>query len=188
MPNLDNIISNLSSSHPGHHTLIYDLATLLTTTAPPFIHIHTPFAPQRTTALVLATLRATHTRYAHLHGVECLTARLMFDRVLAGLAGWKASWDEGVGCVPFGGALYNTDFGAFVEGVRVVAAARGTGEDKVSEENPGGGMVVVLERAESLRVKELLVPLAKLAELVRWSNLAALFSEFCFSRCRAANA
>ena len=112
---LGDIISNLSASYPGQHTLITHLATFLSTTAPPFIHIHTPFAPRRTTALVGATLRATHTQYAHLHGVA---QRLVFDRILVGLAGWKAKWDEGVGCVPFGGLRYNTDLGAFVEGAR----------------------------------------------------------------------
>ena len=102
-----------------------------------------------------------------------IAQRLVFDRILVGLAGWKAKWDEGVGCVPFGGLRYNTDLGAFVEGgpgVRAVAKALRMGKEKVSDGDTGLRMVIVLERAEDLRVKELMVPLARLAELVRWST------------------
>ena len=41
---LGNIISNLSASYPGQHTLITHLATFLSTTALLFIHIHMLFA------------------------------------------------------------------------------------------------------------------------------------------------
>ena len=41
------------------------------------------------------------------------------------------------------------------------------GKEKVSDGDTGLRMVIVLERAEDLRVKELIVPLARLAE---WSG------------------
>ena len=67
---LGNIISNLSASYPGQHTLITHLAMFLSMTAQPFIHIHMPFTPQRAKALIGVTLHTTHTQYAHLQPIQ----------------------------------------------------------------------------------------------------------------------
>ena len=67
---LGDIISNLSACYPGQPTLITHLTMFLSTTAPLFIHIHMLFTPWRATALVGATLHATHTQYAHLQPIQ----------------------------------------------------------------------------------------------------------------------
>ena len=58
--------------------------------------------------------------------------------------------------------------------MRAVAKALRMGKEKVSDGDTGLRMVIVLERAEDLRVKELIVPLARLAELSGTFHLRSL--------------
>ena len=154
---LDLVLSQLESKYPGRYDILLQLLTLLTTTAPSCIHIHSPFSSRPAVSLVRSVLDATHTLHASIHGVECLSQRLFFDRILQLLSGWCVSWDEG--CESFEGGMYSGDVDGFIEGLRVISR----------EKDPETKMVVVIERAERLKdnLPELMVPLTRMAELVR---------------------
>lgn len=154
------------SSHPGREELLLQLTTLFTTTPPPSIHVHSPFSPRQTTSLIRSVLDATRTPYASIHGVECLSQRLFFDRVLQTLAGWQVRWSGG--CEAFGAGRYNGDISGFIEGLRAIAR----------EKDPTQKMVLVIERAERFKdnLPELMVPLTRMAELV---GLSHLYWEIC---------
>jgi origin recognition complex subunit 5 len=118
------------------------------------MHIHTPFSPRSTASLVRAVLEDTHTLHAWVHGVECLSQRLFFDRVLQLLSGWQVTWEEG--CESFGAGRYAGDLDGFVDGLRAIARE----QTKM--------MVLVIEHAERFKdnLPELMVPLTRMAELV----------------------
>ena len=135
---LDSVLSQLESKYPGRYDILLQLLTLLITTAPSLcIHIHSPFSSRpAAVSLLHSALDATHTLHASIHGFECLSQRLFFDRVLHLLSEWCVSWDEG--CESFGGGMYSGDVDGFIEGLRVISR----------EKDPGTKMVVIIERAE----------------------------------------
>ena len=159
-PEVEKTVSAVAQSHPGRHDLLIQLTTFFTTTAPPSIHVHSPFSPRPTASLIYSALDATRTPYATIHGAECLSQRLFFDRVLQSLAGWDVRWSEG--CEAFGAGRYSGDIDGFIRGLRAINEREKTDEVEVEK------MVVVIERAERFKenMPEMMVPLTRMAELV----------------------
>ncbi|KIJ49693.1 hypothetical protein M422DRAFT_246764 [Sphaerobolus stellatus SS14] len=153
----DEITDCVAETYPGRHSLIKQLLTLATTSPPPCIHIHAPFSPRPTASLVRSALDAIQARYASINGVECFNARILYDRILNGLAGHDLDWTAG--CETFGEGRYNKDLDHFLEGLRVISRRR------AAEQN----LFVVLERAERFKenLPDYMLSLTRLAELSR---------------------
>lgn len=155
-------------------TPLGELAFLLSSSPPPFIFITDPFGPRTTAKAVASTLSSLSddVRFVNINAVTCFTSKLFYDAVLNGLAAWTPRWDAG--CANWPGtsnfARYNESLDAFIHGIKAVHASL------VS----GGGptrLVIAIEQAERLkeRLPEIVVPLTRLAELVRAAMTQAYF-------------
>lgn len=120
---------------------------------------------------------------AQVDAVACFTPRLFFDTTLNRLAKWRPRWNDGCASWPggFTGVRYNDSLDKFLHGLRVLHAQlnddkEGPTPDRSASNARGPRntanivkMVLVIDRAERIResLPELLVPLTRLAELVR---------------------
>lgn len=131
-------------------------------------------------------------RCAFVDAITCFTPRLLYDTVLNALAGWSSEWNEGCSnwTGPHGvhGQRFNESFDAFTHGLRALRTSlasegqenvvNGKGKSKAPDTLHADAsitdmrLVIVIERAERLKesMPELLVPLTRLAELVRVVN------------------
>ena len=167
------------------------LSALLQSYPPPFIFVHDPENPRLTASGIRASLQGFVTgrsdlvrlKCAHVNALACFSPRILFDTALNAFAGWTPDWQGGASNWPgIEGAevrRYNENFDAFVHGLQAVYAdafvgtgrrsdmGKGKGKERASETAcPPPRLVLMVERAERLP-PELLVPLTRLAELVR---------------------
>lgn len=170
----DALIQKLSDAHPGYASFIAHFTTLASN-LPPFVYI-TDTVNTRVTASVIDALFHASTLYAHVHAVACFTPRLFYDTVLNALAGWTPSWTNGCQVWPGDDAQrYNDSIDSFLHGLRRLRHERtgdkgkGKGKAVASDSEQEPSMVILIERAERLSetLPELMVPLSRLAELVR---------------------
>lgn len=139
-------------------------------------------------------------RFAHVNAVACFTARLFYDTVLNAMARWSIKWEEG--CENWsgegGGERWNESIDGFLHGLRAIYAEMskgkasqnvgGNGKGKQKETIVDGNihwggdsrMVLVVEKAERLKetLPDLMVPLTRLAELVRCPDAISSFLPF----------
>lgn len=117
------------------------------------------------------------------NAVACFTSRLFYDTTLNRLAKWHPRWDDGCENWPGGltGVRYNDSLDGFLHGLRALHANlsddeagrtphRSKAKARVQKDTINTvKMVLVVERAERLKesLPDLLVPLTRLAELVR---------------------
>ena len=171
-----NFTSSLLEKHPGYEKLVSELCTLLPIYSPPFIYINDPMTVRITSEVVNSVLGALSPPicFAHVNGVACFTPRLLYDSVLNSLADWHPKWEDG--CQNWsvdGDAIrWNESVDGFLHGLRALNAFK----SKMSEEEAGVDgsldqvrMVLVVDRPERLKetLPDLIVPLTRLAELVR---------------------
>ncbi len=120
---------------------------------------------------------------AQVNAVACFTSRLFYDTILNRLAKWHPRWDDGCENWPGGstGVRYNDSLDGFLHGLRVLHAQLSDDEARRTphrsrlkarvQKNTVNTlkMVLIIERAERMKesLPELLVPLTRLAELVR---------------------
>jgi origin recognition complex subunit 5 len=161
-PTLDAVLA----AHPTHRALLSILSTLLPAAAPPFLYIHDPHTPRLAGCAVrelLASLSASDDafRATTLDGVACFTPKLLFTRTLDALARHVPMWPDCRSWTGPGGERYDESLDSFLHGLRAL-------ESQVRADNPGADvrMVLFVDHAERV-LPELLVPLARLAELVR---------------------
>jgi origin recognition complex subunit 5 len=183
----------ISNSFPGNDILISQIITVVTTCPPTFTYLHDPYTTRITASLVnalIASLSAVDAipeddiiptiASAQVNAVACFTSRLFYDTTLNRLAKWHPRWDDGCNNWPGGsaGVRYNDSLDGFLHGLRVLHAQLGDAEAgrtphksrlKVRMQKKTVKMVLIIERAERLKesLPELLVPLTRLAELVR---------------------
>ena len=184
----------ISNSFPGNDILISQIITLVTTCPPTFTYVHDPYTTRITASLVnalTASLSAIDAisedditiASAQVNAVACFTSRLFYDTTLNRLAKWHPRWDDGCDNWPGGsaGVRYNDSLDGFLHGLRVLHAQLGDAKAgrtpqrsrlKAPMQKKTVKMVLIIERAERLKesLPELLVPLTRLAELVRPSH------------------
>ncbi|KAJ7097622.1 origin recognition complex subunit 5 C-terminus-domain-containing protein [Mycena epipterygia] len=178
----------MTLNHPGYEKLAEETSSLFSARAPSFVYVNDPVSP-RTAAFVVnsvissvahssdASFRVNH---AQVNAVACFNPRLLYDSVLNQLAQWDVKWADG--CVNWSGdddQRWNENLDGFVHGLKAVHSflrrSQSTGskgkakqtDDELAADN--GQLVIVVERAERLQeqMPDLLVPLARLAELTQ---------------------
>jgi origin recognition complex subunit 5 len=194
---VEDLITKLTEDNPGYESLIFQVTSLVTTYPPPFLYINDPATPRIASSMLKALLlgcaklplRASpQIRFAHVNAVACFTARIFYDTVLNAMACWTLKWEDG--CENWSdegsGQRWNESIDGFLHGLRAIYATMGkeetsqkvnvNGKGKEKEVEDGnvhwGGdfrMVLVVEKAERLKetLPDLMVPLTRLAELVR---------------------
>ena len=193
---LECLTREISNSFPGNDTLIPQIITLVTTCPPTFTYVHDPYTTRITASLVNALISSlsavdaksfapedsmiTTIASAQVNAVACFTSRLFYDSTLNRLAKWHPRWDDGCDNWPGGsaGVRYNDSLDGFLHGLRVLHAQLSDSEAgptshrsrlKTRTQKNTVKMVLIIERAERIKesLPELLVPLTRLAELVR---------------------
>jgi len=169
---LQHLIDELSALYPGRKSFISDLVNLLTTSPPGFVHVYDPTTTSYTSKLLTAAFSAlkdasygTPILFAQVSAFECLTPRLLFDRVLNELADWEPDWENGAsnwtGTL---GKRYNDGLDGFMHGLRALVPQM---MEKCGwKEQPN--ILLAFDDAERLRetLPTLLTPLARLSDLV----------------------
>ena len=170
---LQQLIGDLSALYPGRKSFISDIINLLTTTPPSFLHIYDHTTTSYTSRFLGAGISAlkaaslgTPILFAEVSALECLTPRLLFDRVLNELADWEPDWEDGAtnwAATTFG-ERYNGGLDDFMHGLRYLVPQMM--EKHGWKEQPN----VLLAFHDAERLKEtlptLLTPLARLSDLV----------------------
>jgi hypothetical protein len=192
---LECLTREISNSFPGNDILISQIITLVTTCPPTFTYIHDPYTTRITASLVNALISSLSTidaksfspeddeiptiASAQVNAVSCFTSRLFYDTTLNRLAKWRPRWDDGCDNWPGGSASmrYNDSLDGFLHGLRVLHAQLSGNEAARTSHRSGlkarmknaVKMVLIIERAEKIKESfpEFLVPLTRLAELVR---------------------
>jgi len=170
---LQQLIGDLSALYPGRKSFISDLVNLLTNTPPPFLHIYDPTTTSYTSKFLTAAFSAlkvgsygTPILFAEVSAVECLTPRLLFDRVLNELADWEPSWEDGATnwAATTLGERYNDGLDGFMHGLRDLVPQMM--EKHGWKEQPN--VLLAFDHAERLKetLPTLLTPLARLSDLV----------------------
>ena len=199
---LECLTREISNSFPGNDILISQIITLVTTCPPTFTYVHDPYTTRITASLVNAlilSLSAIDAKSfvpeddvvpiiasAQVNAVSCFTSRLFYDTTLNRLAKWRPCWDDGCDNWPGGSTSvrYNDSLDGFLHGLRVLHAQLSDNESgqtshrsrlKARVKN-AVKMVLIIERAEKIKesLPEFLVPLTRLAELVRRPATALL--------------
>jgi len=205
---VEDLIARLTEGNPGYENLIFQVTSLLTTYPPSFIYINDPTTPRIASSVLRSLLlecsklplsASPQIRFAHVNAVACVTARVFYDTVLNAMAQWHVRWESG--CENWSddgsGQRWNESVDGFIHGLKAIYAAMGKGEaskkidvkgkGKQKEEADGnvhwGGdsrMVLVVDRAERLKetLPDLMVPLTRLAELVRPHNNSLFYFLF----------
>lgn len=180
-------------TYPGYEQFSTDLSTLLTTYSPPFIYIHDPESFKSTCAVVhsiLQDISASPSSFiihsTRIDAVSTFTNRLLFEALINSLAGWKVNWQDG--CSNWLSNLdqdeegekkelrWNENMDTFIHGLRAVHEYL-CRQDKGKEHHSTRRLVIVIERAERLKETnpELVVPLTRLAEIVRKKKRSNIF-------------
>lgn len=173
----------------GYEKVVDEIYTLVSLYPPPFIYINDPVSPRVTAEVVDYTLKtldvsprpSTKIRYAKVNAISCFSARLLYDSILNTLSRWNASWDNGCANWNTGNEeRWNENFDGFIHGLCALQAQLSGGEGERFDNGKGKEkekklegeevrLVIVIERAERLKetLPDLIVPLTRLAELVR---------------------
>ena len=184
----------LLERHTGYEKLVSELCTLLPTYCPPFLYINDSMTVRITSEVVNSVLEALSPPicFAHVNGVACFTPRLLYDSVLNSLADWHVKWEDGCQNWSVDGGLsrWNDSMDGFLHGLRALSTFKGkASEEKEEAENTEQRMdrgqdqvrmVLVVNRPERLKetLPDLIVPLTRLAELVRCEIIPSLCSIF----------
>ncbi|PPQ88839.1 LOW QUALITY PROTEIN: hypothetical protein CVT25_010269 [Psilocybe cyanescens] len=178
---------------PGYDHFSYELGTLLSTHPPPFIYIQDTEAFTITLGAIDALLRdlakispsecPSKLHYARVDSVACFTSRLFYESVINSLVGWEPDWEDGCEnwAAAEGDVRWNENLDSFLHGLRAVhhhlcrkngvsagSSPKGKGK-QIDSGYDNVRFVIVVEHVERLKetLPELLVPLTRLAELVR---------------------
>ena len=172
----DVLLAGLLPRWPGRESLASTLFSFWSTSPPSCIHICDPTTAQGTAKMIPELLKAVqrlpHTPHifsVQMDATECITPKLLFDRILNGLADWTPSWEDGGQCwASTLGERHNHSLDAFVHGIRALYQEKlGIGSQEQAN------IVIVISFAERLKetVPALINPLTRLADLVRTDYL-----------------
>ncbi|KAF8962111.1 origin recognition complex subunit 5 C-terminus-domain-containing protein [Flammula alnicola] len=190
-------MGDVTCGFPGYEHFCYELGTLLSMHPPHFIYIQDTETTRTTSTVVDTVLRDLSKAppssnpfkicYARVDSISCFTSRLFYETIINALVGWEPSWEDG--CGNWNADIdvrWNENMDTFLHGLRAAhlhlcrrngispsSADKGKGKEGGHQDVR---LVVVVERAERLKesLPELLVPLARLAELSRL-DLSVIF-------------
>jgi origin recognition complex subunit 5 len=146
------------------------LPQLLSLCPPPLIHIHDPHQHLRYSPL-LDDIRTAQQSFVSIDCTECISQRVLFARIINGLANWTPSWSNAGEC--WGGdalGTWDTSFDAFAKAFEALWRSIVEGRTEEDDKGRGGadGVVIMLLNSERLKdfLPTLFVPLTRLSELV----------------------
>ncbi|KAJ7800746.1 origin recognition complex subunit 5 C-terminus-domain-containing protein [Mycena olivaceomarginata] len=172
----------MASQHAGYEQLVHEISSLFSGRAPSFLYVTDAVSP-RTAALVVNSVLSSIARssdassrvyHAQVNAVACFNSRLLYDTVLNQLAQWEVKWAKG--CTNWNGGddgqRWNENLDGFCTGdINTTGSNKGKGKqtDDFDFATDAGQIVIVVERPERLaeQMPDLIVPLTRLAELVR---------------------
>ena len=155
--------------------MLEQLPELLSACPPPLIHIHDPH-DQLEYHSTLSDIQQTQRAYVSIDCIECLSQRVLFSRIVNGLANWTPSWDAGGECWGSNAlGVWDTSFDTFAKALKKLWLSILDSDEDEDHAAPEA-MVIVLRNAEVLkeRLGEVLVPLTRLSELVSRVTLQSL--------------
>lgn len=164
----ENALTGLEQRWPGRESLVSSLYASWSAYPPPFMHISDPTTANATEQLLSSLLQVVRQNSGlfsvQLDATECITSKLLFDRILNGLADWTPSWEDGaLNWVSTLDERYTENLDGFIHALQALHRIRAK-----PEAQGGPNMVIIISKAE--RLKELLpnivTPLARLADLV----------------------
>lgn len=199
---------DMASQHAGYEQLVHEISSLFSGRAPSFLYVTDAVSP-RTAALIVNSVLSSIARssdassrvyHAQVNAVACFNSRLLYDTVLNQLAQWEVKWAKG--CTNWNGGddgqRWNENLDGFLHGLKAVHATIQKGDINTTGSNKGKGkqtddfdfateagqIVIVVERPERLaeQMPDLIVPLTRLAELVRLDLLEIHATDLLFSR------
>lgn len=161
------------------------LPQLLAICPPPLIHVHDP-NDQILYNPALDSVRAAQRAFVLIDCVECISQRVLFARVINGLANWTPRWSDAGEC--WGGnslGAWDSSFDTFSKALKTLWQS--IVDSKADRELDGGGnesMVVMLKNSEYFKetLPSLFVPFTRLSELVSVSETSAAFISHSFSK------
>lgn len=145
------------------------LASLLSACPPPLIHVHDPHN-QLLYNTALREVRTAQRAFVLIDCAECISQRVLFARVINGLANWTPGWSDAGEC--WGGnslGAWDSSFDTFSGALRVLWQS--ILDSNSSDETGAAGneaLVIMLNNSERLKetLPGLLVPFTRLSELV----------------------
>lgn len=190
LPEVD--VSEIMSFYPGRTNILSHLSILMAVAPPPFMHIFDPHTPRMTCQLIASVLDVLNAsenpeikplRYACVDAREVVATRQFYDRAINAFAGHRPTRANGY--ENWGGGTWSDCFDSFVAGLREIGKTFSGGSEKKKSEagdamditetsdpmlqtdNPCN-LILVVENANYLTgtLKELLVPLTRLSEMV----------------------
>jgi origin recognition complex subunit 5 len=162
-------LASLEQQWPGRESLVSSLHALWSTYPPPFIHIYDPTTAIITEKLLSDLLHLVQTHSGllsvHIDATECITPKLLFDRILNGLADWIPKWEDGaLNWISTLGERYTENLDGFIHALQALHQRKSE-----SENQKGPNIVILVSKAERLKesLPNIVTPLARLADLVR---------------------
>ncbi|KAH7334431.1 origin recognition complex subunit 5 C-terminus-domain-containing protein [Rhizoctonia solani] len=193
----DIYLDDINQYYPGRSNILSHLSILLAVAPPPFMHIFDPHTPRTTGRLIASLLDLLSSsddpelkplRYACVDAREVISARQFYDRAINAFAGHRPTRTNGY--ENWASGTWSDSFDSFMAGLREIGKIFTT-EKKQSDndimditetsdqqdlgKDDGCNLVLVVENANYLSgpLKELLVPLTRLSEMV--TNSTAIF-------------
>jgi origin recognition complex subunit 5 len=189
LPHID--MSEIMEFYPGRTNILSHLSILMAVAPPPFTHIFDPHTPRITCQLIASVLdlinESANTelkplRYACVDAREVVAARQFYDRAINAFAGHRPTRANGY--ENWAGGTWSDCFDSFVAGLREIGKLHsGVSEKKqtdamdvtetgdqqnTAQSDAACNLILVIENANYLAgaLKELLVPLTRLSEMV----------------------
>ncbi|CAE6420398.1 unnamed protein product [Rhizoctonia solani] len=188
-------LDDINQYYPGRSNILSHLSILLAVAPPPFMHIFDPHTPRTTCRLIASLLDLLSSsddpelkplRYACVDAREVISARQFYDRAINAFAGHRPTRTNGY--ENWASGTWSDSFDSFMAGLREIGkifAEKIKSDDDTmditetsdqdSGQATGCNLVLVVENANYLSgpLKELLVPLTRLSEMV--TNSTAIF-------------
>lgn len=163
------MLTSLEQQWPGRESLLSSLYAFWSTYPPPFMHICDPTTAVITEKLLSDLLRLVQTHsgllFVHIDATECITPKLLFDRILNGLADWVPDWEDGaLNWISTIGERYTENPDGFIHALQALHRHKSESENQKSP-----NMVILVSKAERLKefLPNIVTVLARLTDLVR---------------------
>ncbi|KAG8774700.1 hypothetical protein FRC12_001867 [Ceratobasidium sp. 428] len=188
-------MNEIMGYYPGRTNILNHLSILMAVAPPPFMHIFDPHTLRITCQLIASVLEVLTAsknselkplRYACVDAREVVAARQFYDRAINAFAGHRPTRANGY--ENWAGGTWSDCFDSFAAGLREigklhspVSGIENAGGDAMDitetgdQNNNACNLILVVENVNYLTgsLKELLVPLTRLSEMV--SNAAVVF-------------
>ncbi|CAE6452677.1 unnamed protein product [Rhizoctonia solani] len=195
----DIFLDDINQYYPGRSNILSHLSILLAVAPPPFMHIFDPHTPRTTCRLIASLLDLLSStedlelkplRYACVDAREVISARQFYDRAINAFVGQRPTRANGY--ENWASGTWSDSLDSFMAGLREIGKIYAekiksdddtmdvteTDDQQDSGQTTGCNLVLVVENANYLTgpLKELLVPLTRLSEMVT-NSTAILISD-----------